>query len=313
MPEKWIEIRAKGPGKKRDEAARIFIDAGSPGVLEVEDRPEAVGKLVSYSTWDDEQGFDGAFEAAETVEVKAYIEAAKPGSIGEIGKELKKIGWSIDGHSLFKDTDWSKAWMKGIKPVRVSFQGTSILVKPTWKDVKKRPGEIVIEIDPGMAFGTGSHHTTKMCLRAILGILKNEKRPGLSKAILDVGTGTGILAIAARKLKVRRAVGTEIDPVALKVARKNAKLNKAALELTGKPVDKVKGAFPIVVANILAGALISMAGGLSSKVERGGYLILSGILVHEVPSIIENFALTGVKPVRRFTSGEWAAITFKKI
>ncbi|MBI5902210.1 MAG: 50S ribosomal protein L11 methyltransferase [Deltaproteobacteria bacterium] len=120
------------------------------------------------------------------------------------------------------------------------------------------------------------------------------------------------LAIAAKKLGIERAVGTEIDPVALRVARKNARGNGAALKLTGRPVAAIRGSFDIVVANILAGSLIGLSADISAKVGIGGFLILSGILREEADNVRGAYSSLGLKPRRSYLSGEWAALVFRR-
>lgn len=307
----WMEIRATGPCESKEEAALLLIRAGSPGVLE-EAGPGGteVGRLVQFSRWGDETAQDSCAHGA--ISYRAYIDGPSASGMEGLEAGLRSIGWDITLKSPYKDRDWTKLWMAGIRPVRVASGTTSIVVRPTWERAKARRGDTVVEIDPGMAFGTGSHATTKMCLRAILNILKGWRGRGRPASILDIGTGTGVLAIAARKLGIERAVGTEIDPVALRVARKNARRNGVALTLTGRPVAQVRGSFDIVVANILAGSLIGLSADISAKVGIGGFLILSGILREEADKVRSAYAPLGLTPRRSYLSGEWAALVFRR-
>lgn len=306
MSDNWIEIRAEGPRGRKEEASFFLIRAGSPGVLE-EHKGTRVGKLISHSTWDEETLEED--DTSPTAVYKAYLPPDKPEKIEEIRVALNGIGWSLTS-SIFKDKDWSKKWMTGIKTVKVSYKGTSVIVKPTWKKAAKVKGDIVIDIDPGMAFGTGGHATTKMCLKAILTLLLSKK--GIKDSLLDVGTGTGVLAIAARKLKVKKAVGIDIDPVALKVAKKNAKMNRSDITISKKPVEEVKGLYSIVAANILAGELKRLSAPIIKRVRPGGFLILSGILKTEEESVRSAYLASGLKSVRTYSIGEWVALVFSK-
>ncbi|MBI1910781.1 MAG: 50S ribosomal protein L11 methyltransferase [Deltaproteobacteria bacterium] len=307
MATEWIEINAKGPRNRKDEASLILIDAGSPGVLE-EDESSKVGTLLSYSTWDKETEEEP--ETSKTASIKGYLAPDKTEMISRIGKDLKKIGWQI-ATSHFQDQDWSVKWKAHIKPIKVKHGNSSIVVKPTWREVEKKKGDIIIEIDPGMAFGTGGHATTKMCVKAIFALIKDKKVRASKANILDVGTGTGILAIAAMKLGVSEAVGTDIDKVALTVARKNARLNKTEIRLSSSSLDKIKGGYSIVAANILAGELKRLSPALYSKITPGGYIILSGILKTEKDSVKETFTALGLKHSKTYLSGEWAAIVLQ--
>lgn len=305
MPD-WIEITANGPGETKDLASFILIKAGSPGVMEAAEQPKEL--LVSYSRWEDETKED---EAPQTgvASFKAYLPSSDGSLLEDIKKELGEIGWAFTS-ATFADQDWSEKWKEHIRPIRVRAAGASIVIKPTWRSFKKSPGEIIIEMDPGMAFGTGSHATTKMCLRAVAVLVKSEK--SVKKSILDIGTGTGILAIAAKKLGIRKAVGTDIDPVAVKSARKNAALNKTKIELTGKPLERLKGKYPLVVANILAGDLKRLGPSIFDKTSPGGFVVLSGILKEEAGSVREAFRGFGFKPVRKYSTKEWAALILKR-
>lgn len=302
----WIEIRATGRALSKNAATAALISAGSPGVLEEHD-PGAEGKLVSYSLWDDETAEEESRK--ETAALKAYLPIGEEQKLKGLTDTLARIGWKLKTSTL-KETDWSEKWKKGLKPIRLSYKGASILVKPTWKKSAKRPGEKTIEIDPGMAFGTGGHATTKMCLKAILRLVKDKKLPS-KPDILDVGTGTGVLAIAAMKLGFRKAVGIDIDKVAVTVARKNAKDNRAEVVLSDRPVQSIKGRFSLVAANILAGELIRLSLPVKDRVRPGGWLILSGILSSESDTVIEAYTKTGLEFNQAHRTGEWVALLFR--
>lgn len=309
--EKWLEIKAEGPQRSKDIAAALLIEGGSPGVAEETDG-EVENRLVSVSSWEEERTAEEPCDPAAKAAFKAYLPLNSGGKAAALKDELKRIGWTLTAEPFKDDNDWTEKWKTGLKPVRVSFKGASVLVKPSWSKAAKRPGDKVIDIDPGMAFGTGGHETTKMCLRALLRLLKDKKRKGLYSSLLDVGTGTGVLAIAAMKLGVKKAVGTEIDRVALKVARSNAAANKAKITLTGLTPSKVRGRFPIVIANILAPELKRLAPELASKMEERGFLILSGLLVPEADEVEQSFTALGLKPFRRYGAGDWAALVLEK-
>lgn len=302
----WIEIRAKGPARSRDAVSAALIEAGSPGVLE-EAGEGAAGKLVSYSRWEDETREEPSSQPS-IAELKAYLAEDDRARLKEIRRRLESVGWKVSLSTL-KDTDWSEKWKKGLRPVRVSYKGTSILVKPTWQKSPKKPGEKVIEIDPGMAFGTGGHATTKMCLRALLRLVIDRKLPARPD-FLDVGTGTGVLAIAARKLGFRNAVGLEIDRVAVKVARKNAMQNRVKVTVSSSPVEKTRGSFHLVAANILAGELKRLSTALAARVSPGGRLILSGILENEKDEVVK--AYPGLVLEKTYSQGEWLALLFRR-
>jgi ribosomal protein L11 methyltransferase len=200
------------------------------------------------------------------------------------------------------DEDWGEGWKKDFRPLDVG----RVRVRPSWIEGPPPPGLVEVVLDPGMAFGTGSHPTTSLCLAALSDLLA--ARPGAS--VLDVGTGSGLLAIAARKLGAGRVAANDNDPVAVEVARENAALNGAALELTGAPIEAIAGTFDVVVANILANVLVALAPALAAKVAPRGVLLLSGLLGPQEDEVRSAHVAAGLSPLsggdRR--DGEWSLV-----
>jgi ribosomal protein L11 methyltransferase len=175
-------------------------------------------------------------------------------------------------------------------------------------DAAPPPGSAEVVLDPGMAFGTGTHATTSLCLGAIDDFLA--RRPGAS--MLDVGTGSGLLAIAARKLGAGRVAANDNDPVAVAVAAENAARNGADLELTGEPPAAIPGRFDLVVANILANVLVELAPELAGRMAPGGELVLAGILVPQEEEVRAPFAAQGLLPLPGERRGEWSLLRFRR-
>ena len=198
------------------------------------------------------------------------------------------------------EADWANAWKQYFKPQTI---GRHLVVKPTWEAWDARPGDVVIAIDPGMAFGTGLHATTRLCLQA----LENHVRPGVSVA--DVGTGSGILAVAAALLGASRVAATDVDPLAVRIARENVSLNGVAdrVDVTESSVPPA-GTFDLVVANILADVIRDMTPALFAALVPGGRLIASGIIDTRAADVADHLAAGGFADLATRGEGEWAAV-----
>lgn len=182
---------------------------------------------------------------------------------------------------LVPDQDWARAWMEHFKPLRF---GQRLWVCPSWL-TPPDPGAVTILLDPGLAFGSGTHATTALCLEWL------ERQALAAKTIIDYGCGSGILAIAALKLGARAAWGIDTDPQALAVSRDNAARNGIGAELTLRSPERMPAGLQadIVIANILAGPLIELAGRLTESVTPGGCLVLSGLLANQAQEVSEHY------------------------
>ena len=236
------------------------------------------------------------------------------------------------------EEDWASAWKEHFHVQRVS---PRLVIVPTWREYRPEPDDVVLLIDPGMAFGTGLHPTTRLCLQA----LERHLRPG--DHVLDVGTGSGILAIAAAKLGAARVLALDIEPVAVKVAVENAARNGVADRVTVRlgtldetpaglhaappgpgperpggsgaapvrpPTGEQQGAdgFDLAVANISATVVLGLAGPLGRVVRPGGTAVVSGLLVERADDVRANFAAGGWELVEQTAEGDWAALTFRR-
>jgi ribosomal protein L11 methyltransferase len=204
------------------------------------------------------------------------------------------------------DQDWGETWKQGLVPLTIG----RAFVRPSWVAAATPPGLVEIVLDPGMAFGTGTHPTTSLCLAALSDLLA--ERPGAR--VLDVGTGSGLLAIAARKLGAGQVTGTDNDPVALRVARENADLNGASLVLDGREVAAQRGPFELVLANILANTLVELAPAIAAQLAPGGVVLLSGILRPQEDEVRQAYLAAGLvaRPDRERRDGEWSLLALEK-
>ena len=213
-----------------------------------------------------------------------------------------------------QQTDWSQAWKQHYKPITI---GQNLIIVPAWLE-SPEPGRTPIRIDPGMAFGTGTHPTTQLCLEVIEAVMLHEH----PAEVIDVGCGSGILSIAALKLGARHALGVDIDLNSVRASFKNAEMNGVAGELAlgqGSVAETLAGEYslsqaPLVLANILAPIIIRLFDdGLADLVSPGGSLVLSGILDKQAPDVIAAAEGRGLKLVEQRQVLDWVAIWMRKV
>ncbi|MER0239991.1 50S ribosomal protein L11 methyltransferase [Fulvimarina sp. MAC8] len=260
-----------------------FEDEGAPIAITEIDEAKAVFETAAYL--DVEEGNDRAHEFAEAAGI----------AVGEVGREE------------LPDKDWMAEVLAGLKPVRAG----RFLVHGRHDRDKVQPNDIAIEIEAGMAFGTGHHGTTAGCL-TLIGEEIRRKRP---REVLDLGTGSAVLAIGAAKLGRLPVLATDIDPVAVDVARENVSANGVSLLVdietaTGfrSPTIRERGPFDLIVANVLAGPLKAMSADFARNLAPGGRIILSGILTNQRRSVLAAFSNQGLYHRRTITMGEWVTL-----
>jgi len=312
MIEHWAEVTCHAPAAAVDLLSAYLIELSGVGVCTANRKVDTFsiegvddgGECVINSYFPDDDTL--SVHVARITTYLAGLAAANP-------------GWSfaLPEPTLVRQEDWAYSWKKYFKPFRV---GESLVVKPTWEEYVAGEGDLILEIDPGMAFGTGSHESTKLCLEAIEGICRRRGEYGAieypeAASCLDVGTGSGILAIGALKLGIPVALGIDIDPDAVAVAADNAAINGVAdrMTTTTTKLECVAGTFDVVVANILAEDLVRMASSLIARMAPGGFLILSGILTEKEPLVVEGFSLFDLALPRRSREGEWICLIYRRV
>jgi ribosomal protein L11 methyltransferase len=207
------------------------------------------------------------------------------------------------------ESDWAHAWKRHFPVLRV---GRRMIIRPTWRRYRAKAHEVVLALDPGMAFGTGLHPTTRLCLAAIER-WADEGRAGADASVLDVGCGSGVLAIAAGLLGAGRVVGVDPDPVAIEATAANAGRNRLAARVHARrgSLPAHDGPFDLVVANLIASLLVSMADALRAEIKPGGRLLASGIFIDREGEVREAFQAIGLDLTARWAEGDWVALELR--
>ncbi|MGL5715151.1 MAG: 50S ribosomal protein L11 methyltransferase, partial [Paraclostridium sp.] len=215
------------------------------------------------------------------------------------------IGEAIVELSQVDEEDWANEWKNYYKPTKV---GQKVVVKPTWEEYELQDGDLIIELDPGMAFGTGTHETTTMCIQQLEKYVKPDTK------VFDIGCGSGILAIAAAKLGAKDVLAVDLDEVAVKVSKENIELNKVENEvnaLHGNLMEVVTDKADIVVANIIADIIKILAKDIKNFMKDDAVFISSGIIHAKVEEVKEALVENGLEIIEVQSLGEWNAIVSK--
>ena len=288
MPAPWITLRVEVAAEIADAVANFLIEAGASGVLTEADGTDATRTRL-------EAPVPAAAGPQAVTALERYL-----ASLGELVPAAR--GATLATQPV-PEVDWDALWRRHHRPVAV---GRRLLVAPPW-DVPRAPGREVLVIEPGMAFGTGQHATTRGCLEAI----ESAVEAGGVRSALDVGTGSGVLAIALARLGVERVVALDVDRAVVPLARANLALNGAArVALLAGPLAALRGRFDLVVANLLAEAIVAEAGALAGAVTPRGRLVLSGLLAEQLPAV--HAAHPGWRVVETRAEAGWRTLTLRR-
>jgi len=305
MNDTWIELSCAVPAELADVTAEFLADLSGNGVC-VENR-----NVDAFS--------HSEIPEQATAIIKAYFPASgdREQIIAAASAFLDRLALQCPGQPLpppvlssVSTEDWSNSWKVNFKPLRI---GRRLLIVPSWEEVQPREDDIVLRLDPGMAFGTGGHETTRLCLELLERIM--EEMPLMhSPSVLDLGTGSGILAMAAVQMGAGRVCAVDIDPEAVEVARENLAANglQDQVECSTTPVESMHGSFDIILANILAEELVRLADHLSARLAPGGSLILSGILAEKEGLVRTGFQHQPLDYQETTRAGEWVALHYRR-
>jgi len=301
--EKWTEITIQTPPELVEALSNFLEEMGTGGVFQeaaVEDSfngPTVSDQetLKSYLPWN-------RSIKKQTDHIAVYID-----SLASLFPKLKKPRLST---KTVTDPGWGEQWKKYFKPIRMS---DNIVIKPTWERYTPAGSDIVVDIDPGMAFGTGQHPSTRMCIVAIEEIMLRDSARE-ERTVLDIGTGTGVLAICSAKLGARAVTGIDIDPKAVEIAGRNIVINgvEDRVEIINRDAALCRGRFDLIVANLISGLLIQLHEHLTSMMNPGGHLIASGLTEHDAKDVETLFCSGDVTLHGTQIEKEWVCYTFRK-
>ena len=296
----WIEVRVITKSEALEPISGIFYSLDCKGVA-IEDPEDILGREQGPLTWDFAD-INVLEHKGKVAVVKAYF--AEEDNIEDVLEYGLDLGEAKVEHEKMHEEDWANTWKQYYKPTKV---GEKIVVKPIWEEYEAKDGELVVDLDPGMAFGTGTHETTRMCIQSLEKYVKEDS------TVFDVGCGSGILAIAAAKLGAKLAVGVDLDPVAVESSIENVGYNKLKnIEiLHGNLVEVIDGKADIVVANILAEIICILTDDVKRVLKDGGVFITSGIIHDRVDMVCEKLEATGFEVMEKNRDGEWNCIVAK--
>jgi ribosomal protein L11 methyltransferase len=276
----YYEIRLNAPGESRDAIINRLAELGATGFVEYDE------DIIAY--------FEGTVEISTLCEDISAFRAVLEASGLDPGFSYK--------YSTLPEKDWNETWKKNFTPIDI---GRNLTIIPSWLDSETE--RIPIIIDPGMVFGTGYHETTQTCLVLIEKISESTH----NRSCLDVGTGSGILAIGAARLGFREVTAVDIDPMAIDAAKRNVIENSLDnIEVRHGDILSVNGSFDLIAANLLSGILIDIAPEIVARLNPGGNALLSGMLAGQEDGVTDAFVRAGLSLKDTVVNGKWVTLVF---
>ncbi|EFL54900.1 50S ribosomal protein L11 methyltransferase [Finegoldia magna] len=299
--EKWLSFDIKCPKGYDEIISSILYDLGIEN-LQIDDYQDVIDFKKNQPYWvviDDEE-----FTPHDNVIIKAFYEDDKV-NYDEIEAQIKEfsinnnIDIQISKNKEIEDMDWANEWKKYYEPFYIG----NILIKPSWIDIDESDHKVV-EINPGMAFGTGLHETTNLCIEQL------QELNLIDKIVLDIGCGSGILSVVSSKLGAKEVFATDIDPLAIKATLENANLNKISNinAVKGSLLDNVDKKYDVVVANILLNVLDILIPDLPKALKKDGVFICSGLINSQRDNIVNTLEKNNLEIVEVSEKGEWISI-----
>ncbi len=293
--ETWIEVRFLMPAGMQEEGGLFLTEFSGRGVIIEEEGAPAGGVIVraffrpeEFGSWQQEQ-------------LQEYLRRLAGHDLLPLGLEMRQVA----------EEDWAEAWKAHFKTQKVTDR---LVIRPPWEDYAPAAGEIVVTIYPGMAFGTGRHATTLLCLRALEEVWEQELPETTNPwQVLDVGTGTGILALAAARLGAA-VLAIDVDPEAVAAALENVRLNNLEARILVEPtlLHTIRQQFALILANLTTLDLLHLADALTGRLLSGGALIISGFLEKDRPDLEARFLGLGLTEAEFLSRDDWGALILRR-
>ena len=306
-PAAWLELAVEADLEAVEAVSEILGRVASGGTS-----VEPAFDLV-------DEGLGARVDPTRPAVVRGYVPAADPAVAEAAATQVAEALGHLQAFDLrgigdlrtriVHEADWAEAWKSFFPVLRV---GRRLVIRPTWRRHRARREDVVIALDPGMAFGTGLHPTTRLCLAALEPLAEDGRLAGAR--VLDVGCGSGILAIAAIRLGAASALGVDTDPIAIDATIANARRNRLGRRVRAREGSIPTGepSFDVVSANLIAGVLVPLAPMLYAELRAGGSLVASGIFVDREAEVRRAFVAAGLEPTDRSVDGDWIALTCRR-
>jgi len=297
----WLELSVSAGGEAVEAVSEIFARV-------------ATGITVEPAFLPTDEGLGARLDPTRPAMVRAYLEAGDVAVEAAVARtetalgHLQAFGLGPIGdlqRRVVAPTEWAETWKQHFPLLRI---GRRIVIRPAWRRHRRRPGDIVLALDPGMAFGTGLHPTTRLSLEGVerladAGLLEGAR-------VLDVGCGSGILALAAAGFGARDALGLDTDPLAVEATRRNARRNGCARRVKSRQgsLPAPDGPYDVVLANLIASLLVRLAGLLHEATRPGGRLVAGGIFADRESDVRRALRAAGFRLTGRLAEGEWVTL-----
>jgi ribosomal protein L11 methyltransferase len=311
-----LDFAALGPGVWVELSVAADIEAVE-AVSEILTRFAPGGTSVEPGFGLTNEGLGAVVDRSKPAIVRAYLPGLDPAGVRQAIEEataalghLQAFGLRPIGElttRIVREADWAEAWKSHFPVLRV---GRRLVIRPTWRRHRRQPGDVVLSLDPGMAFGTGLHPTTRLCLAALETLADEGRLASGGGRVLDVGCGSGILAIAAGKLGARDLLGVDTDPIAVESTLANARRNGLTRRIRARQGSVPTGErpFDLVLANLIASLLVQLAPDLRGELAPGGRILASGIFRDREGDVVGAFRAAGLEIGRRWVEEDWVAL-----